>query len=392
MPFGREPMRNSGRGRGPSSRCFARYGRSIAIPMYESMYSYIALYMFSYIARFIHSAMHMCTTRDDRSEITYAFRRSLLLDSGVFGSNVAREGHCLFKAMDKEGLRGGKGDNNEVRRPRYIHDPGIQQEPRTNDCFFNTAFPDLASQRQLCDGTPMSPGDTTRDENGTRVAEMYKAARLLARGVDGALGAAASRGDSPGPADGSHLPAPSSPAEELLATTGLEPRHFHSVRHLEPLQDLSRARIDSPHIALITFPGGVPELSVDPGDPGDEAVARDGAKNRACFRIDLMDLPVPLLPHPERPFGPREPRATAIAGRRDRREHTAGLRIDLLDAILGELKQVPAVEGRSCMRGDGDRAHRLPARRIEGVQLVSGRKPDVLTVKRDPMHLVDTRK
>jgi hypothetical protein len=42
--------------------------------------------------------------------------------------------------------------------------------------------------------------------------------------------------------------------------------------------------------------------------------------------------------------------------------------------------------------GDIDRAQHLPARRIEGVQHVSGRKPDVLTVKRDPMHVVDTRK
>jgi hypothetical protein len=32
----------------------------------------------------------------------------------------------------------------------------------------------------------------------------------------------------------------------------------------------------------------------------------------------------------------------------------AGLRIDLLDAILGDLKQVLAVEGRSRMRGDID--------------------------------------
>jgi hypothetical protein len=59
-----------------------------------------------------------------------------------------------------------------------------------------------------------------------------------------------------------------------------------------------------------------------------------------------MDLPAPMLPHPERPFGPREPRVTAAAGRRDRGEYTAGLRIDLLDAILGDLKQVLAVEGR----------------------------------------------
>jgi hypothetical protein len=108
--------------------------------------------------------------------------------------------------------------------------------------------------------------------------------------------------------------------------------------------------------------------------------------------IDLIDLPLPILPHPERPFSPREPRGTAAAGRRDRGEHTAGLRIDLLDAIRGELKQVLAVEGRSRIRGDSNRPHRLPARRIEGVQPVSGRKPDVLTVTRNPMHVVDTRK
>src|SRR6266581_6924035 len=98
-----------------------------------------------------------------------------------------------------------------------------------------------------------------------------------------------------------------------------------------------------------------------------------------------MDLPVPILPHPERPFGPCEPRVAAAAGRRDRGEHSAGLWVDLLDAILGELKQVLAVEGRSGMRGDIDRAQRLSARGIEGGQLVSGRKPDVLTVVRDSM-------
>src|SRR6202790_2306858 len=195
-----------------------------------------------------------------------------------------------------------------------------------------------------------------------------------------------------GPADGPHLSAATSSAEELIAAIGLEPRHLHSGRHLEPLQDLSRSRIDSPQIAFVTFPRAVPELSVDPGDPGDEAVGLDRAKNRPCLGIDLMDLPVPILPHPERPFGPREPRVTAAAGRRDRGENMAGLPIDLLDAILGELKQVLAVEGGSCMRGDIDRAQRLPARRIEGVQLFSGGKPDVLTVKRNPTHLVDTRK
>src|SRR5262249_38911876 len=142
------------------------------------------------------------------------------------------------------------------------------------------------------------------------------------------------------PADGPHLPAASASAEELIAAVGLKPRHTSSGWHLEPLQDFSGSRIDSPHIALITLPGAVPKLAVDPGDPGDEAVGLDGAKYSPGLGIDLIDFPVPILPHPQRPFGPREPRITAAAGRRDRGEHTAGLRIDLLDAILGELKQV----------------------------------------------------
>ena len=52
------------------------------------------------------------------------------------------------------------------------------------------------------------------------------------------------------------------------------------------------------------------------------------------------------------------------AGRRYGGEHAAGFRIDLLDAILGDLKQMPAVEGRSRVRGDVDRAELLAACRI----------------------------
>ena len=81
-----------------------------------------------------------------------------------------------------------------------------------------------------------------------------------------------------------------------------------------------------------------------------------------------MDLPAPMLSHPKRTFGPGEPRVAAATGRRNRREHTAGLRIDLVDAILGDLKQMLAVEGGPCMRGDIDRAYRLAGHGIEGVQ------------------------
>ena len=105
-----------------------------------------------------------------------------------------------------------------------------------------------------------------------------------------------------------------------------------------------------------------------------------------------MDFPVPILTHPERSFGPREPGVTAAAGRRDRTNNTAGFRIDLLDAIPRDLEQVPSVEGRSRVSRDFNRAQRLAARRIEGVQPVSGSEPDLLAVIGDAMHVIDTRK
>jgi hypothetical protein len=102
-----------------------------------------------------------------------------------------------------------------------------------------------------------------------------RARRLLAREGQRGIGAAARRGDSPGSADGSHLSAASASAEELITAIRLEARHAHSRRHLKALQDLSRARINTPQIAIVTFQGAVPELSIIPGDPRDEAVGRD---------------------------------------------------------------------------------------------------------------------
>src|SRR5262245_46141572 len=106
-----------------------------------------------------------------------------------------------------------------------------------------------------------------------------------------------------------------------------------------------------------------------------------------------MDLPLAVLADPECALGPRESRVASAAARGGNRgEHAAGFRIDLLNAIVGELKQVPAVERRAGMRGDIDRAQRVSACRIEGVQSVSSRIPHVLTVERDATDVVDTRK
>jgi hypothetical protein len=98
----------------------------------------------------------------------------------------------------------------------------------------------------------------------------------------------------------------------------------------------------------------VPELPIDPTHPGDEAVGLDGAKNRACLGINLIDLSIPILPDPQSTFGPRETRVAATARRRDRREHAASFGIDLMDVILGDLKKMASIEGRSSMRSNID--------------------------------------
>ena len=108
----------------------------------------------------------------------------------------------------------------------------------------------------------------------------------------------------------------------------------------------------------LVFIGGVPELSIHPGDPGDEAVGLDGAKDRSGLGIDLVDLAVAILTHPERPFRPGQARAAA-RGRGDGRDHSTGLRIDLLDAVAGELEEMrPSKAVRMCWDIDG--AHVFP--------------------------------
>src|SRR3546814_3277333 len=94
-----------------------------------------------------------------------------------------------------------------------------------------------------------------------------------------------------------------------------------------------------------------------------------------------MERPTAVLPHRRRGCRRGEHRVSAAAGRRDRREHAARLRIDLLDAVLGDLKQVPAVKGGSRVRRDIYGAHRLSALQIESVQFVAGREPHMPAVE-----------
>src|SRR6185312_10774405 len=157
-----------------------------------------------------------------------------------------------------------------------------------------------------------------------------------------------------GTADDPQLAAAAAAAEEVVTAVRLEARHADARRHLDLLQDFTALRVDLPQLTLVAFPRRVPELAVRPRDARDESIGLDGAQNRPGRRIDLMDLAGAILSDPERPFGPCQPRVAARAGRRNGGQYSAGLRVDFLDAALGDLKEVAAVKGRSRMCGDID--------------------------------------
>jgi hypothetical protein len=141
----------------------------------------------------------------------------------------------------------------------------------------------------------------------------------IARG----LSRAAAAGRRTGHRDGSYarrrltvpdLPALSSSAEELIAAIGLEPRDAPLRRHLEPLQT-SPVR-GSTRLRSLSSPSQVPcqsspSIQVTPVTKRLDSIVRRIAPG---LGIDLMDLPAPIVPHPQRPFRPREPRVAAAAG------------------------------------------------------------------------------
>src|SRR6185312_8148426 len=119
------------------------------------------------------------------------------------------------------------------------------------------------------------------------------------------------------PANGAHLAGVAAAAEELIGAVGFEARYGGAGRHLDLLQHFSGLRIDAPQIALVAFPGAVALLAIDAGDAGDDAVGLDGAQHLAGLRVDLVNLPLPMVAHPERTFGPGEAGIAAAARRGD---------------------------------------------------------------------------
>ena len=133
----------------------------------------------------------------------------------------------------------------------------------------------------------------------------------------------------------------------------------------------------------------MPQLAVDPGHAGHEAVRFDRAQDRARIGIDLVDLAAGVIADPQRPLGPGQPGRVPFDGRRQCLQHLTGRGVNLPDASARELPQVTAVEGRPGVGGNVNRAHDGAAVGVEGVQAIAGSNPHLPAVEGHPRDVRD---
>src|SRR5690606_10687005 len=132
--------------------------------------------------------------------------------------------------------------------------------------------------------------------------------------------------------------------------------------------------------------GAVPQRIAHPADPGDVAVRLQAAQDLAGLRLDLVDAAALVLAHPEVTVGPGQARVAAFRWRGNAVQHGAGGRVDLLDALFGDLVEMSAVEGGAGVAVAFDRARGLAGVRIDGEQARAGRGPDVATIEAHAVH------
>src|SRR5580692_1708888 len=131
--------------------------------------------------------------------------------------------------------------------------------------------------------------------------------------------------------DSANFAAAAAAAEESIGAVGFEPGYDDTGQHVEAFENAPSLRVDAAQLGLFVLPGGMPQVTIDPGHARDETVRVDGAQDRPCLRIDLVNQLLLVLPDPERSLMPCQSGVAPRAGRRDRREHLAGIRIDLVN-------------------------------------------------------------
>ena len=167
------------------------------------------------------------------------------------------------------------------------------------------------------------------------------------------LGAAARRSRAPRTAHDAHLAAASAAAEETVAAVGFRPdtalpAGMSSSSSTLPVCGSIRRN-------SLWSPSQVPCHS----SPSTQVTPVTKRLDRWCAgsrrsRVDLVDLALAVLAHPQRALGPGQARIAAAAGGGDGVEHAAGPGVDLQDAVLEDLVEVLAVECGARMRSDVD--------------------------------------
>src|SRR5687768_78068 len=112
-------------------------------------------------------------------------------------------------------------------------------------------------------------------------------------------GAAPRSSASLGSTNGAQLPATAAARVKQVCTVRFESAHACVRRHFEPLEHSATFGVHATKVTLVTFPGAVPELTVDPRHSRDEAIGLDGLPHFARFRVDAMDLALSVLPNPQ---------------------------------------------------------------------------------------------
>src|SRR5262249_23274389 len=191
----------------------------------------------------------------------------------------------------------------------------------------------------------------------------------------------------PGTAHRTDTAAGAATGVEEVALVRLQAGDLRPLGHRQSGEHLAGLRIDAPDIGVGPLPGGMPQLTVHPGDAGDEAVRLEGAQDSAGLRVDLVDLPLPVRPHPERPPRPGQPGVAPASRCGDGQQHSAGGGIDLLNPVVGDLVEVAPVEGSASVARDVEGAAGLAGGGVDGSELLSGGEPDVPPVEGDPGHV-----
>ena len=108
-------------------------------------------------------------------------------------------------------------------------------------------------------------------------------------------------------ADGADFSGGASTTIEEIAAVGFKAAYADARRHFHALQNLASFGIDMTEIALLPFPGAVPEFTIDPGDAGHETIRLDRFQDFSRFRIDLVNLSIADRPTQSEPSAHASP-------------------------------------------------------------------------------------